>query len=422
MVVEPSHFDRLKVLCEAYQRIRYKRLTFRIVPMAPSVIAGGYTAGFIRDCKDRLSGDVTSALLASGGVSKKNYDDSIVVVTGIPDLYYTSVEHVGSISRWSSPGSFVISVDSPADKDMDVLVYMDWHVELSEPVGKIVDTHKESGTVTIDGMLLMINKQSEIYYTTTDEQTVSALTSAVIFGRDMPPKTKIRFLSPRAYSEITSSGGVDHIINTFGIICKDDGKKWAPLLATGAEGTDHCYGTTFLTQKGETFIVEIPENSTEGFLFLSMQSKRPSYQIALKNLAEEQRPLEGYYQSYPRLTSHQPNPVYMTTSQPVKDTSGTLETFSALISKMLCPVVPLCQSSARLTEYQRRLRALLSEIIPQVEEGKIDEMELQDIFQRTFEEIPLNVESACPSDVESCSSVEVLPMPKSKRKSERGSK
>lgn len=138
LAITCSDIPRLSHIAEAYQRVIFHKLCFRIVPMAATTSSGGYIAGFVPDVSDDLSSgpDRLNRLVAQSGTKiAKVWQNVTVTHQCVPDNLYTSTPPRGD-QRLSSPGRFVIIVDSeiPGKNDkVPVSVYLDWSVTLFEP-------------------------------------------------------------------------------------------------------------------------------------------------------------------------------------------------------------------------------------------------------------------------------------------------
>lgn len=122
---------RLRILSQAYQRMRWDSCVIRVVPQAPVTTKGGYVCGFIRDPDD---GAVTAAELsaAQGSVTKKWYETAIVPMPRVlnNEWFYTSE---GPEPRFVSPGRFwIIGEGAPSD-NISVIVTINWRVCLTMP-------------------------------------------------------------------------------------------------------------------------------------------------------------------------------------------------------------------------------------------------------------------------------------------------
>jgi len=122
---------RLRVLSQAYQRMKWEQCVVRVVPQAPLTTKGGYVCGFIRDPDDAaVTAEELSA--AQGSITKKWYETAIVPLprSVMQEWFYTSE---GPEPRTSSPGKFwIISEGAPSD-NIDVVVTFNWRVKLTQP-------------------------------------------------------------------------------------------------------------------------------------------------------------------------------------------------------------------------------------------------------------------------------------------------
>lgn len=139
VVLDAQSIPRLAKLSDAYQRVQFHKLVFRIEPMAATSTVGGLVAGFVPDAQDRIgSGDraLARVLAVSGSKLFKAWQSVSVVHNCVPDLLYTSLPPKGE-ARLSSPGRFVVVVDSKvvgtSSGEIPMSVYLDWWVTLLEP-------------------------------------------------------------------------------------------------------------------------------------------------------------------------------------------------------------------------------------------------------------------------------------------------
>nr|UHS71735.1 MAG: putative capsid protein [Permutotetraviridae sp.] len=134
-----SSFKRMEHMATAYQRVRFKKLVFRVVPMAATSSTGGFAAAFVSDPTDVLgSGDDALDRLVAQKGSKitKIWQSTNVVGCILPDLLYTSEPPQGDI-RLSSPGRLWIVVESRVQgvnsQAVPLTVYCDWEVDFFVP-------------------------------------------------------------------------------------------------------------------------------------------------------------------------------------------------------------------------------------------------------------------------------------------------
>jgi hypothetical protein len=133
---------RLPAVARAFERVRYHSLKLRVVPRSGITSSGGYIAAFLADPEDDQF-DV-SKLVATDGAQEGRFSETRTVVAKIPDtLFFTTEERV---PRLSSPGRFVVLVDSPSDADVPFIIDLEWDVSLSIPY---IERPKLLTTVTL---------------------------------------------------------------------------------------------------------------------------------------------------------------------------------------------------------------------------------------------------------------------------------
>lgn len=134
-----SSFKRMEHMASAYQRVRFKKLVFRVVPMSATSSSGGFAAAFVSDPTDVLgSGDDALDRLVAQKGSKitKIWQSTTVNACLLPDLLYTSEPPQGDI-RLSSPGRLWIIIESKVvgnnNSPVPLTVYCDWEVDFYVP-------------------------------------------------------------------------------------------------------------------------------------------------------------------------------------------------------------------------------------------------------------------------------------------------
>lgn len=134
-----NSFKRMEHMASAYQRVRFKKLVFRIVPMAATTFTGGFAAAFVADPTDVLgSGDDALDRLVAQKGSKitKIWQSTTVGACLLPDLLYTSEPPQGDV-RLSSPGRLWVVIESKVSGQgtagVPLTVYCDWEVDFYVP-------------------------------------------------------------------------------------------------------------------------------------------------------------------------------------------------------------------------------------------------------------------------------------------------
>lgn len=147
--INPAMFGRLTQVAEAFQKIQYLSLIFRIVPYVPATSSGGYVVSVVRDPVDTgprgRNSETILAWLSSqqGSVSSKIWQSSTVQVA-IPGVYFTSP---GVEVREYCPGRLIVAVDGQSSQSGQLTVFAEWrvtlmHAALEPPVA--ITTSKQS--------------------------------------------------------------------------------------------------------------------------------------------------------------------------------------------------------------------------------------------------------------------------------------
>lgn len=196
VAIVPSVLARLEKLAEAYQRITYRSLKFRVVPQVSTSTAGGYVTSFVRDVSDKISSDqfgLSKITAQEGSQTCKWWETAQVAVKNFPDLLYTS--YTKGDLRFSSPGRFVVATDGQSTQAGSLTVFCDWDVTLSSPSLE-AETTEKNPTVRYD---LMIDSNSTGYISSlqgmpgADQMEATSMVPGCVVGEiyDLP--------SPMAY-------------------------------------------------------------------------------------------------------------------------------------------------------------------------------------------------------------------------------
>lgn len=135
----PSSLPRLRNLAGSYQRIVWRRLTFRFEPLVPTSVTGGYVCGFLPDADDSITeaaAPLDRLMAHPGSKLVKAWQSAVITHKCVGDRLYTSRPPRGE-ARLYSPGRVALVIDSKISGGSGVLaplsVYLDWEVELMEP-------------------------------------------------------------------------------------------------------------------------------------------------------------------------------------------------------------------------------------------------------------------------------------------------
>lgn len=130
--IKPQLLRRLGTLANAYQRIRYRKLVFRITSRCSTSTGGGYLAAFSADPADVFPLKDASAYLASNPSALSSpWWTSADIQANLPSrLFYTDPS---SEVREYSPGSFLLACDAKATQPGAFSIYAHWQVDLESP-------------------------------------------------------------------------------------------------------------------------------------------------------------------------------------------------------------------------------------------------------------------------------------------------
>nr|QIJ56915.1 hypothetical protein [Scaphoideus titanus sobemo-like virus 2] len=131
-LINASSFARLSKIAGAYQKVRYRKLAFRVVPMVSTSVGGGYVVAFVRDPADvppTKQSDLLNWITSqSGSVTTKWWESTRIQVPTTDRVYYTSTSQE---VREYSPGRLVLAVDGKATAPGPVTIFVDWSVTLT---------------------------------------------------------------------------------------------------------------------------------------------------------------------------------------------------------------------------------------------------------------------------------------------------
>lgn len=218
-------------------------------------------AGFVKDATDPVnSGNATSTLLASGGTATKFWQSCEVVVTNLPDLYYTSSDP--EEARWASPGSFVISVVGAPSSSASFEVFAHWDVSFYEP------TYEHS---TLDAGFVTSLKD---LYTSAGNKYLSRRKGSdwepADWGDFSPPLFEgavLTVLSMRGASVRNSTGALSGLFNYRTLKATDN--RIYPVDDKGSLSTQAFFDEVYSLFQGEKLEVSRPPNDKVASWFRS---------------------------------------------------------------------------------------------------------------------------------------------------------
>lgn len=269
-------FPRLGQLAGAFQRIKYHRLRFEVVTGLPSDTSGVYVAGFIRDATDPVKAKTASStLLASGGVATKWWQSCDVVVTGLPDLYYTS--SAPTSTRWASPGSFVISIIGKPSQGGSLEVFCHWDVSLSSPT---YEGEAETGAGYTSALADMYTAAGGKHLQKRAGSGWADVT-ALDFSPPLVRGQVLECLAMKFADTKTGSGTYGGLFGFRNIMMNSDGKV-VPVDEKGSLTDESFYNEVYVLFKGEKWEILTPPNIQLASWFLSAN---PQYRTLYEDLS-----------------------------------------------------------------------------------------------------------------------------------------
>lgn len=264
-----ADIPRLAQIAEAYQRVVFHKLCFRVVPMASTANSGGYVAGFVPDVSDDFSGgaDGLNRLVAQSGTKiAKVWQNVTITHRCVSDNLYTSTPPRGD-QRLSSPGRFVIIVDSeiPTKNDkVPVSVYLDWSVTLFEPALE----QKISVNAPLVSPTNFYLRQGNVGLWFKDE---AGGDNPINAGLNLALNIPYR-LSSKSYIDFAADGTKEEVVGNFDRVRFEldttHGLTFYMVDFHGKSIVQKPSRNQFIIEKGDTLIPE-PPNALTGRAFLS---------------------------------------------------------------------------------------------------------------------------------------------------------
>lgn len=159
--VDAQMFPSLSDRARTFQRIKYTKLTFKLVSESGTNVTGGIAAAFYKDAYSAiLDGEdgLTNLMTQAGAKATKAWQELVIPTSSQEHFYVTP----GSDLRLYSPGKFVIMTSGPVDKDSPLSLYCDWTVELSKPGRNAPQKQVEQPVVTCSYILSGYNSQDKL--------------------------------------------------------------------------------------------------------------------------------------------------------------------------------------------------------------------------------------------------------------------
>lgn len=304
VIIDALAIPRLSRLAEAYQRIVFRHLVFRVEPMAPSMCVGGFVSGFIPDPTDNIgSGEkaLERLLAVPGSKVHKAWQSAVVSHKCLPDVLYTSEPPLGDL-RFSSPGRFVLIVDGQLNDGsiasrIPVSIYVDWKVDLLSPS---LENEDRSGPVVAQESFYLRSQNVGLWYKDTDG------------GDDPRPHIPgIQFdvpyrLDSKRYVDFTDSdAGTTEIIGSFDrVMLQNHSTHGVTLFVLNYKGEIIDSKPTknqYFLEKGDVLKPE-PLNAQKGLNYLSQRRSGLRPEDKQRRLSMQSKSSEMDFPGFERLS------------------------------------------------------------------------------------------------------------------------
>lgn len=276
-LVDASSFARLTRVAGAYQKVRYRQLRFRVVPMMSTAVGGGYVVAFVRDPMDQIPSEPLTRLnwLTSqrGSVTTKWWQSSEVVVPLSDRDYYTSTSQE---VREYSPGRLVLAVDGKATASGSLTVFVDWAVTLRHAS---LESTLQSGRpdhVVVQRNLFTKDGNTYVWSYDPDKDDTRGSPDPEFMFSDWQVGDLFLLPSPMALEEYKSGTSGDAEVESYWVLHVES--------ATGVRWRAHADTTDSGRAAGATTLI-VPR----GFILRRVEPRKASGEVrALQSLSLEQ--------------------------------------------------------------------------------------------------------------------------------------
>lgn len=270
LVFSSTSIPRLGKVASVFQRIKFHKLTFRVVPQVSTATSGGYTAAFCSDPDDHFP-DSESGLAKinsqKGARTCKWWETATVPAPSKPDLLYTSFSE--DEPRLGSPGSFVLGVDGRSTQSGSLTVYVDWSVTLSGPA-----LEDDSAKAIPAALFSLWTKAGEsgVWALLNPNNYSSLSQDARVAFKGVPANSYIRVNGLRNFLK-NDSNSVTGLIGFHKIYVDASYKMW-PSTPEDTKIGSASFGHTMLLAKGENVVFEASSSvfRQRGLKYLSYQA------------------------------------------------------------------------------------------------------------------------------------------------------
>lgn len=224
LLVEPQALPTLWKMAAAFQRIKWLKLHFELVPQVPTSTSGGLIVAPLADPSEVLPGQGLVQYLTSQSGSKaiKAYQATTVSLPCKPEWLYTGG---GQNPRFRSPGRLIIATDGKVNQQGGATLTCSWTVELKTPGQSIEEAREDDHRVVIGNAAIWVNGTLSVW---SDEPS----------GTPLPPPRWKEYL-PGLKFDIPYRMSVPYLYVGVG----DGGKSWNYRYMTFKEN-----GTISLSQ------------------------------------------------------------------------------------------------------------------------------------------------------------------------------
>lgn len=247
--VTAQTLPRLEKISETFQRIKWHKLHFRVVPQVSTASSGGYVASFFADPSDQVSPTQfgLSKMTSQQGAKTCKWWETAKLVSPLgKDTLFTSF--TPEDPRLGSPGKVVIACDGKASQRGGLTVYVDWDVELTLP--SLEGAREDEGSIpSLQCDLWTLAGSQKIYAMTVPGKTDKLDSDARRALPGAEANTTFRLSSPR-YFGLNRNNVVSGIVGFARIHIDSRYQMWASTDVSDMEAGISA-DTNLIASKGE---------------------------------------------------------------------------------------------------------------------------------------------------------------------------
>lgn len=156
LLIQPQALPTLWKVASAFQRIRWVKLEFELVPQVSTSTSGGLIMAPLVDPNEILPSTELVQFLTSQKGSKafKAFESASVSLHCKNEWLYTAG---GTNERFKSPGRLVVASDSRINASAGATLTCHWTVELKMPGVTIPENPQDDDKITLSGVALWVN-------------------------------------------------------------------------------------------------------------------------------------------------------------------------------------------------------------------------------------------------------------------------